>query len=58
MLDVTIAPVPCLPEAQVKLFDVLILAQGLSAAIEYNPTVAQRLRRWCRSIAWMNMNKR
>ena len=28
MLDITIAPALCRPETQVKLFDVLILAQG------------------------------
>src|SRR5262252_10451468 len=43
MLDVTIAPAPCRPKAQVKLFDVLILAQGFSAAVEHNPAVLQNI---------------
>ena len=41
MLDVTIAPAPCCPKAQVKLFDVLILAQGLSAAVKHDPAILQ-----------------
>ena len=41
MLDVTIAPAPCRPKAQVKLFDVLIVAQGLSAAVEHDPAILQ-----------------
>jgi hypothetical protein len=41
MLDITIAPAPCHPKAQVKLFDVLILAQGLSAAVKHDPAILQ-----------------
>ena len=41
MLDVTIVPAPCCPKAQIKFFDVLVLAQGLSAAIKHDPAILQ-----------------